>query len=59
MAQALKMPETVYKRNRTRAIKILEEAYKTAQELEYLTGYERTSTVDILTLNQNKYFEPE
>lgn len=59
MAQALKMPETVYKRNRTRAIKILDEAYKTAQELDYLTGYERTSTVDILELNTDKYYEPE
>ena len=59
MAQALKMPETVYKRNRARAIKILDEAYKTAQELEYLTGYERTSTVDILELNPDKYINPE
>ncbi len=59
MAQALKMPETVYKRNRTRAIKILDEAYKTAQELGYLKKYERTATVDILELNQEKYYEPE
>ena len=59
MAQALKMPETVYKRNRTRAIKILDEAYKTAQDLDYLAGYERTATVDILELNPDKYYEPE
>ena len=59
MAQALKMPDTVYKRNRARALKILEDAYKTAQELGYLKGYERTPTVDILNLNPDKYFNPE
>lgn len=59
MAQALKMPETVYKKNRARALKILDQAYMTAQELEYLVGYERTVTVDILNLNPDKYYEPE
>ena len=59
MAQALKMPETIYKRNRTRALKILDEAYKTAKELEYLKGYKRTQAVDILELNPDKYYNPE
>jgi len=59
MAQALKMPETIYRRNRGRAIKILDEAYSTAQELGYLKGYERTATVDILDLNPDKYFVPQ
>lgn len=59
MAQVLKMPETVYKRNRKRTIKILNEAYKIAQKLDYLTGYEKTATVDILELNTNKYYDTE
>ena len=59
IAQALKMPETIYKRNRERALKILDEAYKTAKELEYLKGYKRTQAVDILELNPDKYYNPE
>ena len=59
MAQTLRMPETVYKRKRVRALTLLDEAYKTAQELGYLNSYERTATVDVLKLNPDKYYEPE
>jgi hypothetical protein len=59
IAQALKMPETIYKRNRTRAIKILEDAYIVAQELGYIKSYSRTSTVDKIQLNPDKYYKPD
>ncbi|MBA7522847.1 hypothetical protein ES705_14967 [subsurface metagenome] len=58
MAKKIKMPETIYKRKRVRALKILDEVYQTAQDLDYLISYERTATVDVLELNPDRYPSP-
>lgn len=58
MAIKLKMPESVYRRKKDRANKILEDAYSVAKKLGYLKKYERTPVVDILYLNEEKYYLP-
>ncbi len=58
MAIKLKMPESVYRRKKDRANKILEDAYSVAKRLGYLKKYERTPVVDILYLNEEKYYLP-
>ncbi len=58
MAIALKMPETIYKANRKRAIKIIKEAYSVAQELGYLVKVEDNGATDILYLNEDYYPKP-
>ena len=58
MAIALKMPETIYKANRKRAIKIIQEAYSVAQELGYLVKVEDSGATDILYLNEDYYPKP-
>ena len=58
MAIKLKMPESVYKRKRERANKILDEVYSVAKQLQYLTNYERTGSYDILYLKEEKYSLP-
>lgn len=58
MAIKLKMPESVYKRKKDRAYKILEDAYSVAKRLGYLKKYERTPALDILYLNEEKYYLP-
>ncbi len=58
MAIKLKMPESVYRRKRDRANKILEDAYSVAKRLGYLKKYDRTPMLDILYLNEEKYYLP-
>jgi len=58
MAKALKMPETMYKANRKRAIKIIQEAYSMAMELGYLVKVEDNGATDILYLNEEYYPKP-
>jgi hypothetical protein len=55
IAIALKIPESVYKGQKERTNKILEESYELAKKLGYLIDYERTGTVDVLTLKDEKY----
>ena len=55
VAIALKMPETMYKANRKRASKIIQEAYSVAIKLGYLVNVENTGAVDILYLNEAYY----
>lgn len=56
IAMAIKMPQSVYLRKKKRASEILEDAYIVAKRLGYLTDYERVGHIDILTLNDKKYF---
>lgn len=58
MAIRLKMPESVYKRKKDRLKKILDEVYSVAKKLGYLSKYERTGILDILYLNEEKYYMP-
>ena len=58
IAKTLKMPETIYIRNRKRAIAILDKAYETALQTGYLLSYRREE-VDILELNPDKYYNPQ
>ena len=58
MSIALKMPESMYKANRKRAIKIIQEAYSVAQELGYLVKIENNGATDILYLNESYYPKP-
>jgi hypothetical protein len=55
MAIFLKMPESLYKRHKDRANKILDETYEVAKRLGYLNRYERNESLDILYLNADKY----
>ncbi len=56
IATTINMPESIYKRKKKRMNEILENAYMVAKDLGYLLSYERTSTIDILILSDNKYF---
>lgn len=58
IAIAIKMPETVYKRKKDRALQILDEAYSIAKALGYLTHYERDAGHDVLQLRGEKYYNP-
>lgn len=58
VAIALKMPETMYKANRKRASKIIQEAYSVAIELGYLVKVENNGATDILYLNESYYPKP-
>ncbi len=55
IAVALKMPESVYKRKKERARKILADAYWVAQQLGYLKDYKHEGELDILVFNEQKY----
>ena len=55
IAIAIKMPESVYKRKKDRALKILNDAYSVAQQLGYLKDYSRNGDIDCLILNEHKY----
>ncbi len=59
IAIAIKMPESVYKRKKDRALGILDDAYFVAKELGYLLNYSREGTVDTLILNEQKYYSSE
>jgi hypothetical protein len=58
VAIALKMPETMYKANRKRASKIIQEAYSVAINLGYLVKVENNGATDILYLNESYYPKP-
>ena len=58
VAIALKMPETMYKANRKRASKIIQDAYSTAIKLGYLIRVENNGATDILYLNEGYYPKP-
>jgi hypothetical protein len=58
VAIALKMPETMYKANRKRALKIIQEAYSVAIKLGYLVRVENNGATDILYLNESYYPKP-
>jgi hypothetical protein len=58
VAIALKMPETMYKANRKRASKIIQEAYSIAIKLGYLVKLENNGATDILYLNEDYYPKP-
>ncbi len=53
------MPESLYKRKKKRTNDILEDAYSVAKRLGYLIDFERTDWEDVLTLNDDKFFEPK
>lgn len=58
VAIALKMPETMYKANRKRAFKIIQEAYSVAIKLDYLVKVENNGATDVLYLNESYYPKP-
>ncbi len=58
VAIAVKMPPSVYKRKKARANKILDDIYSVAKQLGYLSSYERQEGVDLLVLNEEKYYTP-
>jgi len=58
VAIALKMPETMYKANRKRASKIIQDAYSIAIKLGYLVKVENNGATDILYLNESYYPKP-
>jgi hypothetical protein len=58
VAIALKMPETVYKANRKKAYKIIQEAYSIAIKLGYLVKVEDNGATDVLYLNESYYPKP-
>jgi len=58
VAIALKMPETMYKANRKRASKIIQEAYSVAIKLGYLLEVENNGATDTLYLNESYYPKP-
>jgi hypothetical protein len=58
VAIALKMPETMYKANRKRAINIIQEAYSVAIKLGYLVNVENNGVTDVLYLNESYYPKP-
>lgn len=58
IAVALKMPETMYKANRKRASKIIQDAYTVAIKLGYLLKVENNGIVDTLFLNEEYYPAP-
>lgn len=55
IARYLRMPRTVYQRNKAKMHSILEEAYSVAKKLGYLQSYERTGAQDILTFRDAKF----
>lgn len=55
IAVAIKMPESVYKTQRVRAQKILDDAYSVAKSLGYLIDYKKGEK-DLLIFNEEKYY---
>ncbi len=58
IACELKMPKSLYTRNRARASKLIDEAYQTAIKLNYLKRVEKDAVTDILYLNEDYYPQP-
>jgi hypothetical protein len=55
IAFSLAMPESLYKRNRSRAEKIIKEAYDVAIKIGYLNKVDTSGGADTLFLNENYY----
>ncbi len=58
IAIILKMPESLYKRNRKRAFKIIQDTYATAIKLGYLERVDNNGATDVLYLNESYYPKP-
>lgn len=58
VAIALKMPKSMYKANRKRAAKIIQDAYSIAIKLGYLVKVEKSDVADTLYLNEDYYPKP-
>jgi hypothetical protein len=58
IAVALKMPESMYKRNRERSYKIIQQGYDSAIKLGYLLKVDTGGGVDSLYLNESYYPKP-
>lgn len=58
VAIALKMPESMYSKNRKRAYAIIQEAYSVAIKLGYLKKVETNGATDTLYLNEGCYPKP-
>lgn len=58
MAEILKMPPSLYKRNRARALKMIQKAYEAAEQIGYLREVKTGGAVDVLVLNENYYPTP-
>lgn len=58
VAIAIKMPDSVYRRKRKRAIKIIQDAYSIAIKLGYLVKVENNGATDTLFLNEKYYPQP-
>lgn len=58
IAIALKMPESMYKRNRPKSKKIIQEAFSVAIKLGYLDKVENNGATDVLFLNESHYPKP-
>lgn len=56
ISTAIKMPPSIYLRKKKKANEILKDAYSVAKRLGYLIDYERVGHLDILILNDKKYF---
>ncbi len=59
IATSIKLPESTIKRRKSRMRSMLDEVYIVAQQLGYLTHFEKHETLDILWLNEDKYFAPK
>lgn len=60
IAQRIKMPETVWRRNKKVAVARLEQVYQVAKELGYLKSYRKgVDGVHTLELEPSKYYRPE
>lgn len=55
IAVAIKMPESFYKRQKARAMKIVEDTYSVAKSLGYLLDYKQGEK-DLLIFNEEKYY---
>lgn len=58
IAIALKMPKSMYRANRKRAAKIIQDAYSVAIQLGYLLKVEPGGATDMLYLNEEYYPKP-
>lgn len=58
LAEVLKMPPSLYKRNRSRAVKMIQGAYSDALKIGYLREVKTEGAVDVLVLNQDYYPTP-
>ena len=58
IAVTLRMPESMYKANRKRALKMIQDSYDIAIKLGYLLKVENNGAVDIFYLNESYYPTP-